>query len=221
MNNEMVISKKIFHKDFNSSILGHFKAAVGHGYIMANTCINDNDFLKTFVGSRNRANLINTAIEYALKDRIERFELKVNIEEANNSKGTFPHYNFLVGDAIFTVSRTSSYGDLPRQAIFRNVNSSLNSQTRMTFEKNVLELPLDLEGIDQYYTILTFGGHSQLEFMHFGIPNDKIDSWLYQYNLGYAITPVDETSVKEEIIPESSTLALKDEFIKRKQGSVK
>lgn len=188
-----------------------------HGNLLAQKCLNDNDFLKAYVGRRNKSQLQSTAIEFAIKDRAERFDFELCTEEANNSKGTFPHYNFIVGNSIFTVSKTNKYDDLPRHAYFRDMNGSVNSQIEMKQTGNIMELPSQYSSVERFYAILTFGGREELDFMHIGVPDKDIRKWLYQYNLGYAISAVDKTVPEKENIEQSKVAALKNEFLKRKE----
>lgn len=215
----MVFAKRAFHQDFSPFFLGHVKLAIVHGYILANQCMYDNDFLKAYVGRRNRSHLQNTAVEFAIKNRAERFGIDLSVQEANNSRGTFPHYNFYMGSSIFTVSRTPEYDAFPRDAIFRSMNSNINSQMEMINRNGVLDLPNDFGEVENYYAILTFGGKIDVDFMHFGIPNSDINRWLYQYNLGNALAPLEKVVPEREEIAETTVAAVKDQYIKRQEVS--
>ncbi|EHQ62320.1 hypothetical protein PDENDC454_10530 [Paenibacillus dendritiformis C454] len=215
--NESLLAEAAFRHSFSPIILGHIHIAVKHGNLLAQKCLDDNDFLKAFVGRRNRAQLQSTAIEFAIKDRAERFDLELCTEEANNSRGTFPHYNFLVGNSIFTVSRTNKYDELPRHAYFRDLNGSINSQIEMKHIGDNMELTTQYSNVEKFYAILTFGGWGRLDFMHIGIPDKDIRKWVYQYNLGYAMSTVDKTIPEKENIAQSKVADLKNEFKKRKE----
>ncbi|WP_339787037.1 hypothetical protein NSQ38_03200 [Paenibacillus sp. FSL R7-0313] len=219
MFNEKSIAETAFHQDFSPILLGHTKLAILHGYMLAGKCVDDNDFLKAFVGKRNRSQLENTAVEFAIKNRAERFGLEITVEDSDNSRGTFPHYKFSVGKAIFTVSRTQVYDALPREAGFRSINSGLNSQMEMINKDGYFALPENFSEVDRYYGILTFGGRASVDFMHLGIPNSDIDRWLYQCNIASAISPVEKQVAASELIQEGVVAAVKDEFIKRQEVS--
>ncbi|MEK5162090.1 hypothetical protein NYE69_07065 [Paenibacillus sp. FSL R5-0527] len=219
MDNEVTFAEKEFFSNFNAYILGHLKVSVEQGTELANSCMDDNDFLKAFVGRRNRSQLQNTAIEFSIKNRAERFGLDLITYESNNSRGTFPHYKFQYGNSIFTVSRTTSYDAFPRDAKFRSMNANLNSQIELINKDDVFQIDNHIETKAKFYTILTFGGQTELDFMHMGIPNCEINMWLFQYNLANAIIPVQNAIPEREEIKEETVAAVKDEYIKRREVS--
>ncbi|WP_339246958.1 hypothetical protein NST58_06810 [Paenibacillus sp. FSL R10-2796] len=219
MINEVTFTEAMFRRDFNPRLLGHLKLAINHGYIMSNKCIDDNDFLKDFVGKRDRSRLQNTAVEFAIKDRAERFGLELKAVPSNNVRGSFPHYDFFTGKSIFTVSRTDKYDAFPRDADFRSFNGGMNSQIEMVHDGNSLVVVNDFDDVEKYYSILTFGGKLDVEFMYLGVPNMTINRWLHQQNIATALTPVEKIVPQKEEIAETQVAAIKDEFLKRKEVS--
>jgi len=214
---DISFAEKAFKNDFPNDSLVHLKTAVNHGYILANKCIADNDFLKSAIGKRDWARLQNTAVEFAIKDRAERMNIELRIEEANNIRGSFPHYNFFLGNCVFTTSRTEYYDAFPRDAMFRSMNSALNSQIKMIQNSGILEVGVEQENTERYYGILTYGGRYDIEFIHFGIPNSEINNWLYQCNIAKSIVLADRTLAERENIAASTVAAVKDQFLKRQE----
>lgn len=219
MINEVTFTQAMFRTDFTPRLLGHLKLAINYGYLMSNRCIEDNDFLKDFVGKRDRSRLQNTAVEYAIKERSERFGLDLKALPANNVRGSFPHYDFFVGKAVFTVSRTDKYDAFPRDADFRSLNGGMNSQIEMVHDGNSLVVAENYGDVENYYSILTFGGRHDVEFMYLGVPNMSINRWLHQHNIATALTPVEQVLPQKEEIAETKVSAIKDEFLKRKEVS--
>ncbi|MFB4325984.1 hypothetical protein RB298_27040 [Priestia sp. BR_2] len=215
MSKDMTFTESMFFSDFHPKILGHLKYAVQQGYIICAKCIEDYDFLKDFIAKRDRARLQNTAVEYAIKIRAERYDLDIVASHANNIRGSFPHYNFHVGKSIFTVSRTDKYDSLPRDADFRNMNSAINSQVELVNDGTSLIVPEFFDSVEKYYSILTFGGTSDVEFMHLGVPNPNITRWMFQYNLANALSLVEKPILQTENITKQDVMSVKDEFVKR------
>lgn len=210
-------AKRIFKEELSSTLLSHLHAGVLDGYELSNLAMRDIEFIGSYVGRRIRSQLQNAAVEFSIEQRIHKFKLAVDVVQADNSVKTFPHYRFKVSASMFTVSRTARASLLPRTAIFRSKNGTLNHQMILAVTENAFVLGMDSaqQRPTENYFLLTHGGKVRPEFMRMGVPHPTMKSWLYQFDLMQVPILLQSDKVEREEITEKTLVSFKEKLIKR------
>lgn len=203
----MDIIVPVFAKDFvNNEVPKKTRAKIPplifDAYALAEQATEDTDFLAWIIGEKNKGYLKRIAVEYMLKDAIDRGKLPFEYKIAPNSNNSSLHLEIATGNAIITTSQVQNIKSLPNRAFFRDKLQDANQ----------LRFPLDTKDeqvtAGPYHLLLTHGYATEKPgFVNLGFPNES--GWVYCTNLLNEPTLI-ERPVRKPIDTKEKLVSFKD-----------
>ncbi|HEY0827546.1 MAG TPA: hypothetical protein VGE40_05590 [Bacilli bacterium] len=211
--------RKMINSELPINVRSHLVSGIFTGYELVKQLVKETPWLQNAFGRNNYGSLRNSAVSFALKQKIVQEHFQVGTEEKMNRRRNYGYLQLNTPSSIIDICQVAHPLAVPRHADFRFENSFNNEQIEFIDEngKLILKNYMDVEPKNSsYYMILTHGCEAdEPSFIRIGVPELGVKKWMYQLDL-LSEPRLVKLPTKEEIL--TTIPKFKEHILKGVQG---
>ncbi|WLR52426.1 hypothetical protein LC040_05870 [Bacillus tianshenii] len=170
-------AEKFIKKEVPYKVRAQFIPLIHKAYDLAYKALEEYPFLGWKIGEYHIGYLKHIAVQYVLKNGVDRGELPFNYTIEYNSNKTYPFLQLHTENAKITVSQTTTPNKIARPAFFRKKLQLANQLYWDLWEEEEVNTKLEPK-----YLLLTHGyGNREPAFINLGMPGKN--NWIDRINI--------------------------------------